>query len=121
MLSASETWYARGSAPASPAPKFKVGDRVRFYGGEEYVVEAGPAWLLIKHGDRTKDHWHMEEDMELAPPEPPAPAWVYERGFDGWKVFRGPAGISSPISTLHSEALAIQVRDSLNAQDEVEE
>ena len=60
----------------------------------------------------------MEEDMELAPPEPPAPAWVYERGFDGWKVFRGPAGISSPISTLHSEALAIQVRDSLNAQDE---
>ena len=121
-LADAEAYVAWRNSPPTEL-KFKVGDWVRFHGGDEYTVQFGPAWFLVHgEGGGSKDHWHMEEDMELAPPEPPKPKWRVEDRWDStvnarvWDIIAG----DDDIGTLRDEHFARELCDQQNAKEQAQ-
>lgn len=95
--------------------KFNIGDRVRdllypsqLDGVVTRIEDTPHYWVSggMWAGSRTA------EQLELASPQP---KWEWRRATVGWEVFK--TTLLSPVSTLHSESLAQQVADLLNAQE----
>ena len=109
------------SAPTDP--KIKVGDRVqRSYDvpGMGTVSDVYSVYTVSwddggPRGAVGFGRGYLDRDLELAPPEPPAPKWTveYSPSIHGdWLVTKP----GEPTERLYSESLARQVRDLLNSE-----